>query len=216
MSGPDPKATAGNAESPAGFAGPESLLGGLFLVSGIAALAYQVCWQRILSSRFGSDIESITLTVSAFMLGLGLGALAGGQIADRHARHIVAVFAGFEFCIGLFGMASTALIPYVADLASLQSRAAGATAAFMLLLVPTAMMGATLPMLIAHFFRTERNVGVSTGQLYFVNTLGAALGASLTGLVAFHYLDLKQVIELAACANFAVASGALWVLRRQR
>ena len=55
----------------------------LFFVSGIAALIYQVCWQRLLFQAFGVDIESVTIIVSTFMLGLGLGALAGGQLSDR-------------------------------------------------------------------------------------------------------------------------------------
>ena len=48
----------------------------LFFVSGVAALVYQVCWQRLLFSAFGVDIDSVTIIVSVFMLGLGLGALA--------------------------------------------------------------------------------------------------------------------------------------------
>ena len=51
----------------------------LFFVSGIAALIYQVCWQRLLFEAFGVDMESVTIIVSTFMLGLGLGALVGGQ-----------------------------------------------------------------------------------------------------------------------------------------
>lgn len=186
----------------------------LFFLSGIAALSYQVCWQRILSFSFGSDIESITITVSAFMLGLGLGALMGGVIADRHPAAIVGVFAAFELGIGLFGVASPELIWRVGEIFSTQGRAAGAAASFALLLVPTSMMGATLPMLIAHFFRVQRNIGISTGQLYFVNTLGAAIGAALTGLIAFQYLDLKQVIHLAAGMNFIISAAGFSLLRK--
>lgn len=187
----------------------------LFLLSGVAALVYQVCWQRILSFSFGSDVESITITVSAFMLGLGLGALMGGVVADRNPANIIAVFAGFELCIGLFGLASPSLIVWVGEVFSVHSRAAGAAAAFAVLLVPTLMMGATLPMLVAHFFRIQKNVGVSTGQLYFANTFGAAMGAALAGLVAFHILDLKQVIHLAAGINILVAATGYRLLRKR-
>ena len=184
------------------------------MLSGVAALSYQLCWQRILSFTLGADIESVTIVVSAFMLGLGLGALLGGRIADRHPASVVAVFAGFELATGLFGLASPDLIPLVGNAFGLHSRAAGAASTFVLLLLPTAMMGATLPMLIAHVFRTVRNVGVSTGQLYFVNTLGAAAGTVLVGFFAFDELTLDQVIRLAACANFGVAAGGFAMFRR--
>ena len=194
----------------------EAGLSALFLLSGVAALAYQLCWQRMLSFSFGTDIESITITVSSFMLGLGLGALLGGGIADRRPGAIVMVFAAFELGIGLFGLASTALVPAVGESFSLHSRAAGAAAVFLLMLLPTMLMGATLPMLIAHFYRIQGNVGVSTGLLYFVNTLGAGVGATLVGFVAFDFMTLKQVVVLAACVNFAVAAGGLALMRAAR
>ncbi len=61
----------------------EPVLLAVFFVSGGSALIYQVAWQRLLFSAFGVDIESITIVVSTFMLGLGCGALLGGQAADR-------------------------------------------------------------------------------------------------------------------------------------
>ena len=64
----------------------------LFVVSGAAALIYQVCWQRMLFEGFGVDIESVTIIVSAFMLGLGLGSLAGGELADRFPHRLIALF----------------------------------------------------------------------------------------------------------------------------
>ena len=53
---------------------------------GLPALIYQVTWQRVLTLYFGVDIYSTTVTVSTFMLGLGVGSLLGGWIADRVAR----------------------------------------------------------------------------------------------------------------------------------
>ena len=54
-----------------------------FFISGFSALIYQVCWQRILFTGFGVDLTSITVIVSVFMAGLGVGAYFGGRIADR-------------------------------------------------------------------------------------------------------------------------------------
>ena len=71
----------------------------LFFVSGAAALIYQVCWQRLLFTALGVDMESVTLIVSVFMLGLGLGALLGGQLADRFPGRALGLFAAAELGI---------------------------------------------------------------------------------------------------------------------
>lgn len=185
----------------------------LFTVSGVAALVYQICWQRLLFIAFGVDIESITIIVSAFMLGLGVGALLGGQLADRFPGRIIAFFSIVELAIALFGMVSPLLIREVGRFAIESSPAGIAIANFLLLLLPTTLMGATLPMLVAHVVRHYGSVGVSIGLLYFVNTLGAAAGAAITGFVSFYYIGLHGTIYLAALLNFLVSVGA-WVLFR--
>jgi MFS family permease len=186
----------------------------LFFASGIAALVYQVCWQRLLFVAFGVDIESVTIIVSTFMLGLGAGALIGGQLADRFPRHLLAMFSLTELTIGAFGIASPAVIRAVGSLAVHGSLPAIAVANFLLLLCPTAMMGATLPILVAYVVRSYRSVGVSIGLLYFVNTLGAALGAASTGFVAFYYLGLTATIYVAAALNVLI-SAAVWLCIRR-
>ena len=82
----------------------------LFMISGTAALIYQICWQRLLFEGFGVDIESVTIVVSTFMLGLGLGALAGGEIADRFPDRVIPMFAMIELATGAFGVCSPYLI----------------------------------------------------------------------------------------------------------
>ena len=82
----------------------------LFFVSGVAALVYQVCWQRLLFAAFGVDIDSVTIIVSVFMLGLGLGALVGGDLADRRPAWALRFFAFAELGIGIFGLFSPGLI----------------------------------------------------------------------------------------------------------
>ena len=71
------------------------------------------------------------------------------------------------------------------------------------------MMGATLPILVTHVMRTYRNIGVSIGLLYFANTLGAALGAALTGMLVLYYFGLAATIYLAAALNVCV-SASVW------
>jgi predicted membrane-bound spermidine synthase len=176
----------------------------LFFLSGAAALAYQVCWQRILFFSFGTDIESTTIIVSVFMMGLGLGALCGGWAADKWFEKIVPLFALSELGIGLFGFVSPLLLTQVSDVFILSGHGTLAVINFLLLLLPTSLMGATLPMLITLCLRTYKNVGVSTGTLYCLNTLGAATGCALAG-IGFIYVTLKGIIAIAACINIFVA-----------
>lgn len=186
------------------------LLGITFFLSGVSALLYQTCWQRLLFTSFGMDIESVTIIVSTFMLGLGLGALAGGAVADRVPARLILLFAVCEFGIGLFGLGSLELIRSAGEAFVAAPRPLVMAVNFALLLVPTALMGATLPILVTDAVRRRGGVGVSTGALYFVNTLGASTGALAIAMGAFAYMELPQVIHLAAGINFAVAvSGTL-------
>jgi predicted membrane-bound spermidine synthase len=186
-----------------------------FFVSGVAALIYQVCWQRLLFQAFGVDIESVTIIVSTFMLGLGVGALVGGHLSDRYPGRALAMFALTELAIAGFGVLSPWLIRAVGAATMRGSLGEIAAVNFLLLLVPTMLMGATLPILVTHVVRHFRNIGVSIGLLYFANTLGAALGAAATGMLALYYLGLSATIYVAAALNVCVSAGVWFGIRRQ-
>lgn len=188
----------------------------LFFVSGAAALIYQVCWQRLLFESIGVDMDSVTIIVSTFMLGLGVGSLAGGELADRFPERTLEMFALAELATALFGFCSPTLIRSVGGVAVHYSGAAIAAINFGLLLIPTLLMGATLPILVTRTARLYRNLGVSVGILYCSNTLGAALGAALTGLVILYYIGLAATVDVAAILNIAVAALAWVTLRRAR
>jgi len=187
-----------------------------FFLSGASALTYQVAWQRLLYAQFGVDLQAITIIVSCFMLGLGIGSLLGGWLADRFPQLNLRTFALVEFSIGLFGLVSSWLIRTIGESISLAGPVALSATSFSILLVPTLLMGATLPLLIAYFYRHYRSVGVTVGKLYFVNTLGAAAGAYTTGLVVFNYLTLSGSIRVAVIINFVVAAAALIASRASR
>jgi len=184
-----------------------------FFLSGFAALVYQLAWQRLLFVVVGVDIESVTIIVSTFMLGLGLGAVLGGQLADRWPRHILVAFCAFEALIALYGLASVDLLQTCAAMFAGLSRPAAAALSFALLILPTVCMGATLPMLVAHGWQHSGNVGVSTGTLYFINTLGAACGAFAIGFFLLYWLDLRQVVWIAAGLNACASSVVAMSLR---
>jgi predicted membrane-bound spermidine synthase len=177
----------------------------LFFVSGTSALVYQICWQRLLFASFGVDIESVSIIVSVFMLGLGLGALVGGEIADRWPTRALAFFALSELGIGVFGFFSPALIRATGDMFVGGAHWQISLSNFVLLMVPTSLMGATLPVLVAHVTRVWGNVGKSIGLLYQVNTLGAAFGVAGVGFVWFMFFELDTAIRAAAGLNVVVS-----------
>lgn len=192
------------------------LLSFLFFCSGFAALIYQVAWQRLLFLAFGVDTTSVTLIVSAFMLGLGVGALAGGWWVDRGASSRALMgFVGAEIGVGLFGLISPWLLTAVGHWGAYWPPVAVGLSSFLILLIPTALMGATLPILVTYVCHKWRHVGAATGVLYASNTLGGAMGAVLAATYFFVYLALDQIIYISAAVNFLVAGSAwLWLSRQ--
>jgi MFS family permease len=187
----------------------------LFFLSGFAALLYQVVWQRVLFSVYGIDITSVTVVVTVFMLGLGVGSLAGGVLSQRLRRATLPIFAVLEAGIGLFGLFSLPLFELVAGHTLGLSRLATGVIAFLLLLVPTTLMGATLPLLVGHATVRSHNVGKSVGALYFANTLGAAAGAFLAGMLLLGLFGLAWTVRGAAALNVLLAVGVMLLWRAE-
>jgi MFS family permease len=184
------------------------LTGVLFFLSGFAALLYQVAWQRELFAWFGVDLDSVSTIVSVFMLGLGVGAMAGGCLADRFAHRRILIFALIELTIGVFGFFSLGIIDAVGSQLGADSLVRLVVLTFTVFIVPTCAMGATLPVLVTELVDLTDNVGFSTGTLYFINTLGAAAGALAGGLVLLSLDGLDGVVALAAVLNLAISAVA--------
>ena len=176
----------------------------VFFVSGISALTYQLAWQRKLFSIFGTNIESITVVVTAFMMGLGLGSLAGGILSQRKNFRVLPAFAIVELGIGVYGLLSMRLMESISNASSMSVAMTGIVS-FALVLVPTLLMGATLPLLVTHLVRGNQNVGQSVGLLYFANTIGAAFGALIGATIWFRFYGLSGSVHIAVILNFASA-----------
>ncbi len=181
----------------------------LFFVSGAAALLYQVVWQRTLFSIYGINQEAVTMVVTVFMLGLGLGSLAGGMISKSPRRPAVLYFAIAECSIGIFGLVSLRIFHEVGRLTLELPPLGIGLVTFGLLLLPTMLMGGTLPLLVAHFSRVSKNVGASVSGLYFVNTLGSALASFLGVVILLGTLGQEGTLRVAAALNFVSGFGAL-------
>ncbi len=185
-----------------------SLLFLLFFISGFAALIYQIIWQRALFAIYGINVQSITIIVSAFMLGLGLGSICGGYVSQLNIP-LVAAFGVAELGTALFGFCSLHLFNLVAVHTAGTSTLATGVIAFLLLLIPTILMGSTLPILVMYSVRVIPNMGRWTGGLYYVNTLGSAIGCLIAATLAMKLLGESGCVELAAGINTLVGTSAL-------
>ncbi len=186
----------------------------LFAVSGSAGLVYEVAWKHVFTTVFGSTTYAVSVVISVFMGGLALGSFVFGKVADRSRRPLL-VFAVLQLGIG----ASGALVPHALRAAEglygPVFRASGSPAALTLvqvavsaaiLLVPTFLMGGTLPVLSRFAAEVEGRVGSAVGILYGLNTLGAAGGAFLAGFALIKAFGTTRTVYLAAGANLALAA----------
>lgn len=188
----------------------------LFFFSGFPALIYQLVWQRALFRIFGVNIESVTIVVTAFMLGLGLGSLAGGWLSKRRGIALLPLLASIELLTGLFGTVSLHVFDKVGALALGMPLPVTALVTLALVAVPTLLMGATLPILVGHLTLRSGNVGSSVGRLYYVNTLGAGAACLVSTVLIFPFLGMQMAVYVAVALNTAVALAALLAYWRER
>jgi hypothetical protein len=187
----------------------------LFFFSGFPALIYQLVWQRALFRIFGVHVESVTVVVTAFMVGLGLGSLLGGRLSRRRLP-LLPLLAAIEALTAAFGVVSLRVFDAVAGVVLGASLPVVAAASLTLGIVPTLLMGATLPVLVGHLVRRTARVGSSLGLLYEVNTLGAGAACLVAAALLFPFLGMQRSLIAAAAVNLAVALGALAAHLRDR
>jgi MFS family permease len=184
---------------------PRALASGVFFLSGVSALVYQVAWQRILALTSGVSMYSITLIVGAFMAGLGAGSHLGGVLSARLLpRQALLGFALLEIAVGVLG----ALSPFVYyDLLYLRAAPLYRTPLqagvlhFLSLLLPTALMGMSLPLLVRGVVSDVALAGRSIGTLYGINVLGAACGALVTPWLLIRFFGVRGAVGWAGALN---------------
>ena len=191
----------------------------LFFLSGATGLVYELLWVRLLYQSFGSTIQSVTTVVAAYMGGLGLGAYLLGARSDRHPRP-AALYGRLEILIGCFGLISPLVLglaqqAYIALARGLPEGSGLSVAlrfglAGLVLLIPTTLMGGTLPVLTRAFTATDRGLlRASLGRLYGVNTLGAVLGTGLAGFFLIEHVGIRLSLIGTAAVSIAIGVTAL-------
>ncbi|NOZ87984.1 MAG: hypothetical protein GXP49_17325 [Deltaproteobacteria bacterium] len=191
-----------------------------FLLSGVTSLTFEILWVRMLTtSVFGASHIAVATVVSVFMGGMALGSWLGGKLADRIERPVLA-YAMAEGAIGIYGL----LFPAMLGAAPVLHRAVWSmfAASFytfslarffiasLILLVPTTLMGATLPLLSRQVTSRAVEAGRKVGYLYSLNTLGAAAGVLLGGFFLMPVFGIKAsnyftvTMDLTICAVMSV------------
>jgi len=185
----------------------------LFFLSGGCALVYQVVWVRMLGLVFGVTSFAVATVLAAFMGGLALGSYCGGRLIDRCRRPLL-VFSGLQLGIGGFALAFPVLLSALTAVYVGVYRMWPTTfylfsvmrflLAFLLLLVPTTLMGATLPVLVKGYVKRLERLGSDVGALYSMNNWGAAAGAILAGFVLIQSIGVRETSYVAAAASLGI------------
>lgn len=199
---------------PPQFAYERRYVGMLFFLSGAAALIYQVLFTKQLSYVFGSQAVATYTVLATYMGGMAIGAWLGGRIAANLSRPIL-IYAVCELAIGVYCLVSPVIFTSLQSVYSSLGTDILAQPTPLLLLrlglgalgliVPTTLMGMTLPILARHFERRAETLGHSVSLLYGANTIGAGIGALLAGYFIIPLLGVSSTTLLTVALNLAVA-----------
>ncbi|MEO0128824.1 MAG: fused MFS/spermidine synthase [candidate division WOR-3 bacterium] len=195
----------------------------LYFLSGFSALIYEVVWARLLLLAFGSTTVANTIVITAFMLGLGLGGLYYGSNIDR-AKNYKKLFLQLQLGIGfssllLLFFINKLPILYKGILNNIHLNQPGSSVlifimTFIILFVPTFLMGGTFPVITKLYVQDENKIKNGIGTLYGLNTLGGVIGALLTGFFFIRNFGLSITQLIAISINFTI--GILLFLQRSK
>ena len=194
----------------------------IYFLSGTCSLIDEVVWVRLLKLTLGNTVYATSVVVSIFMAGLALGALIMGRFSDRVKKHLK-LYALLETLVTISALS----LPWILKLTDRfyiwlyrsynlerwQLLIAQVIISAAVLLIPSMLMGSTLPLLGRFVTSLEKQVGHLVGRLYALNTLGAALGCLLAGFLLIRNFGVMGTLYIAAILNLMVALAG-WLLSR--
>jgi len=199
------------------------LIGLCFVLSGATGLIYEVLWARMLGLVFGATTLAVSTVLAAFMGGLALGSALAGKLAPR-IRKPLSNYGWMEIGIAIYALLVPFLFRWIDHVYALiwQQLQPGYFAfslwrfllSGLVLLVPTTLMGATLPVLSAALVRSSERDSNSVTRLYACNLAGAILGTLAAGFVLLPVLGVRTTIAVAAAINVVVGVIAIVLQRR--
>jgi len=199
------------------------LTGVCFVVSGATGLIYEVLWARMLGLVFGATTLAVSTVLAAFMGGLALGSALAGKLAPR-VRKPLSTYGWMEIGVAIYALLVPLLFRWIDHVYVLiwQQLQPGYFAfslwrfflSGLVLLVPTTLMGATLPVLAAALIRSSERDSNSVTRLYACNLAGAIAGTLAAGFVLLPALGIRTTIAVAAMLNVMVGIVAIVLQRR--
>ena len=195
----------------------------LFFLSGAAGLLYQVVWTRLFVHVFGATVLAVSTVLAAFMAGLALGGVWAGRIAAR-VKSPLRLYGILEAALGVYAAFVPTLLsavdPLYAKLYPALQGSFGALSAArfvvssLVLLPPTFLMGATLPLLTEEVERRGGPARRHVALLYGVNTFGAVAGTVASSFVMLPAIGLQRTLLSGVAGSVLVGLGAIALSRR--
>jgi spermidine synthase len=194
---------------------------GCFLVSGLTGLTYEILWTRLIVEIIGSSPFAVSIVLTVFMAGLGVGAYAAGRIIDRvkEPRRLVRIYGILELSVGAYGLLLPVLLEFFKPVSAVvYNRLFDHTLAYhlitfvgcgLVLIIPVTCMGATLPILSRFFVTSLSRVSTHVGRLYGLNTIGAALGSVLSGFWLINLLGVQGTLLVAVLSNALIGAACI-------
>lgn len=196
----------------------------IFFLSGFSALVYEVIWARMLALVYGSTVEAVSAVVTAFMAGLAMGSYFMGRWIDKRDNTLL-IYSITEFGIAIASLSLYFIIIFIPDIHSTFHNIVGIETSFilfhdngyilefLLVFVPTTLMGATFPLMVKSYISSRNHVGEGVSIIYTVNTLGAVLGAFLTGFFLIPAIGVRATVYTAVAINLVLATAAFLIRR---
>lgn len=194
-----------------------------FFLSGATALIYEVVWVRLLALTFGNTVYAVGIVLTSFMSGLSLGSLIIGRWSDRD-KNLLKGYGILEWGIAISALLSPLLLDRISGIylsLSITSMPLWAVSiiryllSIAVLLLPTTLMGGTLPVLSRYFIRSEADLGKRLSQLYSLNTLGGVFGTFLVGFILVRFLGINMTLMITAAVNVIIGSAAYYLGMQQ-
>jgi spermidine synthase len=177
----------------------------------------------MLTLVFGATAFAISTTLASFMAGLALGNYWFGRLVDRSHRPLL-IYSLLEFGIGIFAFIMPVVFSlldniYIYIYQDITQNYIGLNLirfvlSFIILIIPTTLMGGTLPVITRFLFRQSGHIGERVSQLYSVNTLGAVVGTFTTGFFLIAVLGIHEAAYLAGTINLLIAAVMLALDRK--
>ena len=196
----------------------------IFILSGASGLIYEVIWMRQLTLIFGSTVFATSTVLTAFMAGLALGSFYFGRKIDESTQSPLRIYALLEAGIGAFCLVWPLILAALSALYVLIHRNITSefytlslirfVLTFGVLLIPSTLMGGTLPVLTRFFVKRLEQLGTNIGILYALNTFGAVIGTVAAGFFLIEALGIRWTLGVGIAINFAVAAIAIVLARK--